>query len=85
MLHYFESSECAELSFNDFTYLETDFHATIFSLECQIQEDTCQVEVGKATALEFGDGDRISWSEHNCFPTWIEENIFWGSLGGTAV
>lgn len=42
--------------------LETDFHAIIFSLQCQIQEHTCQVEVVKATAQKF-----LTWREGNMF------------------
>lgn len=38
------------LLMNFFMCLETDFHVIIFSLECWLQEGTCQVEVVKATA-----------------------------------
>lgn len=68
-------STLGSLSMNFFLCLETEFHSIIFSLGCQIQEDTCQVEVVKATAQKFGDCYRI-WSERTCFLTWMEGHIF---------
>lgn len=76
---HFESLEYAVFCFFFFPMnfslcLETEFHSIIFSLGCQIQEDTTQVEVVKARAQKFGDCYRI-WSEYNCFLTWVEGNI----------